>query len=324
MKHLLLLLLGINFYCAVQGQSLSFPEGNKVGDDFITGAIEQQLPETAVYTTTPCDMIVVGGFSYFPPLPPFPHLPAGVFLDGLTVYRGWDKTEVWDVLSGTGDLLGNHQGTPPYTYRWWRNGNLSGNTNNFLRDNITIYPPPVSQVKYEVEITDAAGCKAKKAIMISIKDVRCMRNGHPVKGEVVMCLKKKNPKGKDWEGCVKVDKIVHHMTKGYNLGACPPDEDEQPQITPGNNRLEQGEPESQLRLEVSPNPSYSGFRLQIHSTNANDKAMLNVFDKNGTLMEQRTVWNGQLLQIGAGYRQGIYYAEVVQGKEKASIRLVKQ
>jgi uncharacterized membrane protein len=42
-------------------------------------------------------------------------------------------------------------------------------------------------------------------------------------------------------------------------------------------------------------------------------------------MERKTnVAANSLLQFGANYKPGIYYVEVVQGNEKAMVKLIKQ
>lgn len=79
-----------------------------------------------------------------------------------------------------------------------------------------------------------------------------------------------------------------------------------------------------VQVQATPNPSAQQFVLSVNSSNKKDKITLHISNAMGRLMEVRTVSSGQTVQIGANYQHGIYYVEAVQGKEKTSVKLVKQ
>ena len=73
-----------------------------------------------------------------------------------------------------------------------------------------------------------------------------------------------------------------------------------------------------------PNPFTTNFTLLLHSA-YNSPATISITNAGGQLMERKTnVAANILLQFGANYKPGIYYVKVVQGTEKAMVKLIKQ
>jgi hypothetical protein len=50
---------------------------------------------------------------------------------------------------------------------------------------------------------------------------------------------------------------------------------------------------------------------------------LRLISPEGKVFEQRTLSNTQSIQIGNGYRPGLYYVIVIQGSENVVVKLVK-
>ena len=79
-----------------------------------------------------------------------------------------------------------------------------------------------------------------------------------------------------------------------------------------------------LSVTVSPNPSSTTFRLVINS-NKPEQAQVTVLDAMGRFSSKRSaVAIGIPLVIGEDLSPGIYFVEVLQGKERRTIKLVKQ
>lgn len=82
--------------------------------------------------------------------------------------------------------------------------------------------------------------------------------------------------------------------------------------------------EQQLRAKAFPNPSQNHFTLQIQSK-AGEKINIRVVDALGRTVESRVnLAANNSLTLGHNYKPGLYYAEIVQGNEKVTLRLVKQ
>jgi hypothetical protein len=91
----------------------------------------------------------------------------------------------------------------------------------------------------------------------------------------------------------------------------------------GITEKEEKEVKQVFGLSASPNPASQLFQLQIKSDNQIDKAILIVRDATGRKVEELRVQPGQSLKFGSSYVSGWYYVELVQGKERATIKLIK-
>ena len=79
-----------------------------------------------------------------------------------------------------------------------------------------------------------------------------------------------------------------------------------------------------LKVQALPNPTFNYFTLVIQSGDTKT-VQITISDAAGRVVELRPAIppNGALT-IGQNYRPGIYFAEIVQGKEKVTVKLVKQ
>jgi alpha-N-acetylglucosamine transferase len=81
----------------------------------------------------------------------------------------------------------------------------------------------------------------------------------------------------------------------------------------------------QLAIKAFPNPTNSQFNVQLLSNNNTDKVQLRVMDIQGRTVEMMHNLNaGQVVQIGAAYRPGIYIVEMIQGNNRKQVKLLKQ
>ena len=74
-------------------------------------------------------------------------------------------------------------------------------------------------------------------------------------------------------------------------------------------------------VSVRPNPSASGFTLQVDESQS--PLQLTVTDMLGRMVEQKNMASGQVIRFGQQYQQGIYFIEVNNGTERKVIRLIK-
>jgi hypothetical protein len=78
-----------------------------------------------------------------------------------------------------------------------------------------------------------------------------------------------------------------------------------------------------LSLKALPNPSPSHFTLQVNTAKSGERITMRILDGVGRLMETKTIAAGTPLQVGSTYRPGTYIAEVWQGSEKVTVKLIK-
>jgi len=77
-------------------------------------------------------------------------------------------------------------------------------------------------------------------------------------------------------------------------------------------------------VRVYPNPSTSYFTVNIETANT-DKISVRLIDVSGRVVETKNNLSGsQTLRIGNNLKAGLYFAEIIQGKDRKQIKLLKQ
>jgi hypothetical protein len=79
-----------------------------------------------------------------------------------------------------------------------------------------------------------------------------------------------------------------------------------------------------LSVQVLPNPTETEFRLMIMSNDTKTPVQLSIADMSGRVVEvKRNLSNGQMINVGSAYKQGVYMAEFVQGGSRKLVKLIK-
>ena len=76
-------------------------------------------------------------------------------------------------------------------------------------------------------------------------------------------------------------------------------------------------------FKVFPNPSKAAFNVKIES-DSKEPMYLTVRDVLGRVIESVKVYSGQNVRFGEAYTPGSYFAEIIQGKKKKMIKLIRQ
>jgi hypothetical protein len=90
------------------------------------------------------------------------------------------------------------------------------------------------------------------------------------------------------------------------------------------NRVVQEAVDAKFGLTAFPNPSRAQFNVHLESSDRNGRITLRVFDLQGRIV--RVIPNltaGQTVQLGSEYRPGIYFVEMIQGKNRTQVKLLK-
>ncbi|MEK7198745.1 MAG: T9SS type A sorting domain-containing protein, partial [Bacteroidota bacterium] len=78
-----------------------------------------------------------------------------------------------------------------------------------------------------------------------------------------------------------------------------------------------------LRVTVAPNPCTGYFTLKLESKYAGP-IMLMVTDALGRIVDTRSkLAANSTLQIGQTYHAGVYYAKIIQGRQRKVVQLIK-
>jgi hypothetical protein len=82
--------------------------------------------------------------------------------------------------------------------------------------------------------------------------------------------------------------------------------------------------DAKFGLKAFPNPSRTQFSVHVESSDRNGKINLRVYDLSGrTVRVIPNLTAGQTIQLGSEYRPGIYFVEMIQGKNRTQVKLVK-
>jgi hypothetical protein len=191
-------------------------------------------------------------------------------------------------------------GTPGYSYNW-----SSGSTSS------TATVSPIVNTTYTVTVTDQRGCTGTATKQIKVMDIR----GGKKLDKVIVCHMQS---GIPNTLTVNPNEVPIHLSHGDMLGACG--------VTSGAITKSSSEKEataaSKLAIVAMPNPSAKSFSLNVIG-NGSSQLILRVMDISGRIIEVRNVSSGQTIKIGDNYRTGIYFAEILQGKERKFVKLVK-
>ncbi|MHA4842940.1 GLEYA domain-containing protein [Flavitalea antarctica] len=78
-----------------------------------------------------------------------------------------------------------------------------------------------------------------------------------------------------------------------------------------------------LSVKVFPNPGVREFTLLIKSAK-NEVVNMKVFDAVGRIVESRSnVFTNSAVKFGSGYRPGVYFAEIIRGGKRTTVKLIK-
>ena len=181
-------------------------------------------------------------------------------------------------------------GKAPYSFLW-SNGATTA----------SIKVSPIVNTNYSITVTDASGNKITGNKMIKVVDVRCGNKSD----KVLICQKEHGHSNRSVTICVSVWAVWAHLKNGSTLGRCQPSEETH-----------------YLTLFAYPNPARSYFNLSIKSDET-VAAELTVWNVLGKVVERKTVNTNSIVQIGAAYGPGLYFAEVKTKNKKERIKLLK-
>lgn len=76
-------------------------------------------------------------------------------------------------------------------------------------------------------------------------------------------------------------------------------------------------------LQVYPNPASSQFNVAVVPYSSPEAARLVIWDAMGRKVEERVMQHGGVIQLGAFYRPGVYYVELLQGAHRSTVKVTK-
>jgi hypothetical protein len=189
-------------------------------------------------------------------------------------------------------------GTGPYGYSW-SNGALTSTT----------MLSPAVNTTYTVTVKDQNGCLGTATKAVNVMDIAGGRNGD----KIVICHKGSNTLTIGTSG------VTDHLGHGDMLGGC---DDQARSITRRNSVTDEFTTTTLARTLA--NPSWNHFDIRINGK-AGIPVQVRVFDLLGRIVETRTaIQSNQTLRIGNLYNPGRYIVEIMQGRERQTLTLIKE
>jgi N-acetylneuraminic acid mutarotase len=199
-------------------------------------------------------------------------------------------------------------GTGTLTYAW--HASISPNNITGGQGTNIIQVAPSQTTSYTLTITDQNGCVLIPKPNFTVEVVNITVGGQPNK--INICHN-----GNTLQ--VNTNSAMAHINHGDVLGECHTTQ----KTTSNEVRIEETDI-SDLGISVSPNPGHSLFTFKIESDKPNEVSM-KIYNASGSLILSRNKLKpGTTFTIEQQWPAGIYYAEIRQGTNKKSIRLVKQ
>jgi Bacterial Ig-like domain/Lamin Tail Domain/Secretion system C-terminal sorting domain len=216
-------------------------------------------------------------------------LPSGTLAN--TVYIGYNPASSITLSSNVSG------GSSPYTYSW-----TSGSTS----PSTTV--SPTTNTNYTLTVTDANGCQQTAAKTVSVIDIR---GGHNL-DKVIICHNGNSL-------TVSGNSVPAHLAHGDMLSGC--NIASRSITSEGSNEEDVN---NKLDFKVLPNPSAGYFTILIRSGKTDEQIRMRITDITGRVVEQKqNLFVNQSFRIGSNYHRGIYFAEIIQGTEKLTLKLVK-
>ena len=216
-------------------------------------------------------------------------------------------------------------GGGPYTYLW---------SNGSTEKNPRISESVPGEYPYWVKMKNVHGCESADTAIIKVENALCssplvdvVMSQYPtiLQNPLLANLIKSNSKiavCKDGQTMCFTKAVVDIRIEraGYTIGACTPGvipaeafmTDEMEEILRGG-----------LKVIVAPNPSSHAFQLNVVSI-YNAPVVIRIMDLAGRQVEVlNNAASNQTIMVGHKLRAGTYIAEVISGKERMVVKLVK-
>lgn len=213
-----------------------------------------------------------------------------------TIYLGYGPSS----LTLTATVV---NGTAPYSYSW-NNGATTSST--------VVSASTPGAHSYTLTITDALGCSITITKEITVEDVLCDD------GKVKICHSS-NPKH-DKSLCISTTGVADHLAHGCSLGSC------QNTSTLKNVNItvyNQQQPTTEFTVTVAPNPSKTEFQINV-TGDPTETVSVSVFDMSGRRINFFKSNANQTITTGSKLVTGMYLAEIIQGENKKTVKLIKQ
>ncbi len=208
----------------------------------------------------------------------------------------------------------------PFTYRWTGTG-----LNNTNIANPIFTPTARGNYSLTCEVTNSSGCVTTCTITICVIDVRAA-GGSASNPKVLLCHVPPGNTNNPQTLSISISAVPAHLGLhgGDKLGSC----------NTSCNSLARGDNSegdiytfesatSEIDLVVYPNPSTHNFNFILESSSS-ESVSIRIFDVAGRLVEElANQLPNSKIELGSELISGSYLAEVTQGENRKTVKLIK-
>ena len=211
-----------------------------------------------------------------------------------TIYLGYGPSSLTLTVTPS-------NGIAPFTYLW---------SNGATTNTILVNPSIAGIHDYNVVITDALGCSTSTSKQIKVTDVFCAEQ------KVKICHIR-NP-NHDQSLCISNNAVSTHLAHGCYLGECENTLERKMNNPVITNHVDD------VTVIAAPNPTRTEFQITITGGDETQAIFINVFDLLGRKINTVKSNYTSSVVLGSKLSPGTYLAEIRNGTNTQTIKLIKQ
>ncbi len=207
----------------------------------------------------------------------------------------------------------------PFTYKWYGDG-----LSNTTIANPIFTPTAGGNYTLTCEVTNSSGCVTYCSIEICVFDIRAV--GSSAKNpKVYLCHVPPGNSNNPQTLNISISAVPAHLGNhaGDRLGSCNMVCGADVNVAAEGDIYTFENATEEIDLVVYPNPSTSKFTFVLESAST-EEVMINIFDITGRkVLEINNKMANEKIELGDELISGTYLAEVVQGSNRKTIKIVK-
>jgi hypothetical protein len=194
---------------------------------------------------------------------------------------------------------------------------------NIYSGTYSVYVKILDTAVVTVTITDANLCTYTKTDSIFSEDVRCFAGKDSKITKVQICHRTGSLTNPCVTICVDSAAVAEHIAHGDSFGACP-------KIGCGtsyNNSVPAIAQtlDDKLKVKIMPNPSVRGIPFSlIVKGKANEAIEIRVLNMVGQTVYTAKGLANETYKFGSELRSGVYFVEILHGKDVQTLKIIKQ
>jgi hypothetical protein len=205
---------------------------------------------------------------------------------------------------------------------WYGTFTKSQDSNMVAGNYLQVQATLLDSSLFTICVIDANGCNYTRQDSIYAEDDRCFAGKSPVQ-KVQLCHRTGSASNPCVTLCVDSSAVAEHLAHGDALGACPKN-------GCGNSYYNQSPVLAQtlgdkLQVKIMPNPTDRGIPFNLTTKGGNNQEVeIRVLSTLGQVVYGTKGASNETYRFGSQFMSGIYFVEVIQGKDIQIFKVMKE